>query len=97
MTVIRWTEQAQSDLAAIHAFICQDSPHYASVTVRQLIAAVDQLSIFPESGRAVPEFEDPHVREIVRRTYRIVYRLVAGNQVHVLTIHRGSRQLPAQL
>ena len=96
MRAILWTEQAQSDLAAIHAFISQDSPHYASVTVRQLIAVVDQLAAFPESGRAVPELEDPQVREIVRRTYRIVYRLVAGDQVHVLTIQHGSRQFPTQ-
>lgn len=57
MRTVFWTEQAQSDLTAIHAFINQDSPHYATVTVRQLIAAVDQLTTFPESGRPVPEFE----------------------------------------
>jgi plasmid stabilization system protein ParE len=62
-----------------------------------LIGAVDQLAGFPESGRAVPEFEDPQVREIVRRAYRIVYRLVGDNQVHVLTIHHGGRQLPSSL
>jgi toxin ParE1/3/4 len=94
---ILWTEQAQADLAAIHAFIGQDSAHYASVTVRQLIAAVDQLAGFPESGRAVPEFEDPQVREIIRRSYRIVYRLVADDLVHVLTIHHGTQQLPSKL
>lgn len=64
MRFILWTEQAQADLAAIHAFIGQESAHYASVTVRQLIAAVDWLAGFPESGRAVPEFEDSHVREV---------------------------------
>jgi len=45
---IHWTDQAQADLAAIHAFISQDSTHYASITVRQLIAAVEQLGVFPE-------------------------------------------------
>jgi plasmid stabilization system protein ParE len=45
----------------------------------------------------VPEFEDPQVRDIVRRTYRIVYRLVGDIQVHVLTIHHGARQLPSRL
>lgn len=97
MRVIRWTEQAQADLAAIHAFIGQESLKYASVTVRQVIAAVDQLAAFPESGRAVPEFDDPQVREIVRRAYRIVYRLVGDSQVHVLTIHHGTMQLPPDL
>lgn len=89
-----WTVQAQPDLAALHAFISQDSARYADVTVRQLIVAVDQIVMFPESGRAVPEFDDPAVREIVRRTYRVVYRLVGSEHVHILTIHHGARQLP---
>jgi plasmid stabilization system protein ParE len=94
---IFWTEQARADLAAIHAYIEQDSAHYASVTIRQLIAAVDQLATSAESGRAVPEFDDAQVHEIVRRAYRIVYRLVGREQVHVLTVHHGRRQLPPQL
>ena len=43
--------QAQADLAAIRAFISQDSPHYASVVVARLIAAADRLIPFPESER----------------------------------------------
>jgi len=93
---LSWTDQATADLAAIHAFISQDSPHYATVVVRQLIAAVDQLLMFPESGRAVPEFDNPKVREIVRRTYRIVYRLVGADEIHILTIRQGAKQLPTQ-
>jgi plasmid stabilization system protein ParE len=93
---ILWTVQAQADLAAIHAFINLDSVRHADDTVRQLIAAVEQLVTFPESGRAVPEFDDPEVREIVRRTYRLVYKLVGSEHVHILTIHHGSRQLPSQ-
>ena len=41
MTTIRWTDQAIADLAAIRAFIEQDSPHYASVVIARLIRAVD--------------------------------------------------------
>jgi len=65
--------------------------------VRQLIAAVGQLEVFPESGRAVPEFEDTQVRELIRRAYRIVYRLVGDDQVQVLAVHHGTRQLPSGL
>ena len=97
MNSIFWTEQARLDLAAIRAFITQDSPHYAAVVVGQLIAATDQLAAFPESGRAVPEFDDPLVREIVRRPYRIVYRIEASDQVHILTIHHGSQRFPPEL
>ncbi|MBI4485960.1 MAG: type II toxin-antitoxin system RelE/ParE family toxin [Acidobacteria bacterium] len=56
----------------MRAFISQDSPHYASLVVAQLIAATDRLVHFPESGRAVPEFKNSAVREVVRRPYRIV-------------------------
>jgi plasmid stabilization system protein ParE len=65
--------------------------------VSRLIAATDRLIPFPESGRAVPEFEDPLVREIVHAPYRIVYRLVGSDEVHVLTVHHSSQSFPAQL
>ena len=97
MRVVLWTKQAQADLAAIRAFISQDSPHYASVIVSRLIAATDRLAPFPESGRAVPEFEDPLVREVVHPPYRIVYRLVGITEVHVLTVHHSSQSFPAEL
>jgi toxin ParE1/3/4 len=94
---VLWTLQAQADLAAIRAFISQDSPHYASVVVARLIAATDRWIPVPESGRAVPEFEDPFVREVVHRPYRIVYRLVSHDEVHVLTVHHSSKSFPAIL
>ena len=97
MRTVRWTEQARSDLTAIRAFISQDSPHYASVVIAQLIAATDRLVTFPESGRAVPEFKNPTVREVVHRPYRIVYRIVGADQIHILTVHHGSRRFPTDL
>jgi addiction module RelE/StbE family toxin len=91
---IRWTDQAIADLAAIQLFIAQDSPHYSSVVVHRLIRAVDRLNHFPKSGRAVPEFEHQAVREIIERPYRIIYRLVRDDEVHILTIYHGARPLP---
>ena len=97
MRTVLWTEQARADLAGIRAFISQDSPHYASVIVSRIIAATDRLVPFPESGRAVPEFSDPLVREVVHRPYRIVYRLVGVDEVHVLTVHHSSQSFPTEL
>jgi toxin ParE1/3/4 len=94
---VLWTKQAQADLAAIRAFISQDSPHYASVIIARLIAATDRLVPFLESGRAVQEFEDPLVREVVHPPYRIVYRLVGIDEVHVLTVHHSSQRFPPEL
>ena len=97
MRLVLWTDQAQEDLAAIQAFISQDSPHYAAVVVERLIGAAARLRDFPESGRTVPEFENPAVREVIHPPYRIVYRLVAGGDVHILTVHHGARSLPSSL
>jgi addiction module RelE/StbE family toxin len=91
-----WTEQARADLDAIRAFISQDSTHYASVVISRIMAATDRLVPFPESGRAVPEFDEPSIRDIVQRPYRIVYRLVGADEIHVLTIHHASRVFPTE-
>jgi toxin ParE1/3/4 len=94
VTTIRWTDQAVADLAAIRAFIQQDSPHYASVVVARLIRAVARLRDFPQSGRVVPEFDRSAVREIVERPYRIIYRLVRDDEVHILTVPHAAKWLP---
>ncbi len=97
MITLSWTQRAQDDLAAIQAFISRDSPHYASVVVRNLLPVVDRLRDFPESGRTVPEFMNPSVREVVRAPYRIVYRIVSDSELHVLAVHHGAQALPRDL
>lgn len=88
---IRWTERAQDDLAAIHAFIEADSLHYARVIVRRLVHGVDRLYDFPLSGRIVPEYSHPGIREVVLAPYRVIYRMVSADEIHVLTVHHGAR------
>jgi toxin ParE1/3/4 len=41
----------------------------------ELINKTRTLTTFPELGRKVPEFDDPDVRELIFRSYRIVYRV----------------------
>ena len=91
MNALHWTERAQVDLAAIQAFIAADSPAYAKIVVRRLISAVDPLRDFSNLGRAVAEFPDASIREVVLRPYRIVYRIVSSDLIHILTIHHSAR------
>ena len=44
MTAVFWTPQASDDLAAVYAYIAQDSEHYALLTVRELIGAPGHLA-----------------------------------------------------
>lgn len=89
MTLI-WTRRAIADVQAIKHFIAKDSPHAAQLVVQRLVAAVDRLIVFPQSGRIVPELADSQFREIVQGSYRIVYRLIR-EEVHVLTVHHAAR------
>jgi plasmid stabilization system protein ParE len=61
----------------------------------ELVAAVGRLKAFPESGRHVPEREDPMLREVLWRSYRIVDRyLPESKEVHVLLVFRAERMFP---
>ncbi|MBH0179619.1 MAG: type II toxin-antitoxin system RelE/ParE family toxin [Nitrospira sp.] len=92
MTPLVWTRRAIEDVQSIQRFIEKDSPHYAQLVGQQLIAAVERLPTFPQSGRVVPEFNNPAIREVIQGSYRIVYRLIHG-EIHILTVHHAARLL----
>ena len=89
MTLV-WTRRAITDVQSIQQFIAQDSPHAAELVTQRLIAAIDRLALFPQSGRIVPEVADPLIREVIQGSYRIVYRLIHG-ELHILTVHHAAR------
>lgn len=66
---------------------------YAELVVRRIIAAVERLGTFPESGRIVPERNAPEIREVIINPYRVVYRL-GREAVEIATVFRGSREFP---
>jgi len=92
MTSLIWTRRAIEDVQSVRRFIEQDSPHYAQLVVQRLLASVERLPAFPESGRIVPETNDPAIREVIQGSYRIVYRLI-HDEIHVLTVHHAARLL----
>lgn len=92
MSRIHWTPLASEDLASIHQFICRDSAAAAQTVVVRLFTAIEQLADFPQSGRIVPEFGHPELRELVRGSYRIVYRVRDGG-VQLIRIHHAARPL----
>lgn len=92
MTPLIWTRRAIEDVQSIQQFIAQDSPHYAQLVTQRLIASVERLPALPQSGRIVPEINDPAVREVILGSYRIVYRLVR-EEIHIVTVHHAARLL----
>ncbi len=73
-----WSPSAKFDLKDIAAFIAEDREAVAERFVRRIFQNVERLVDFPESGRIVPEFGDPAIREIILKPLRIVYRVDPG-------------------
>jgi toxin ParE1/3/4 len=71
---LRWTEQAVAQLSAIAEQIATSSPVYAETVVDRIVHRLAQAQRFPESGRMVPEYERPEIRELIEFPYRVIYR-----------------------
>jgi plasmid stabilization system protein ParE len=92
---IVWTLRSRQDLRNIASFIAKNNPPAALKFGDLIFARVDTLEKFPEIGRIVPERGQPHIREIVVRPYRIIYRLrKADKLVEVLRVWHGARGEP---
>jgi plasmid stabilization system protein ParE len=89
--LIRWSAKAAENLESICDFIAKDSPFYAAITAQKIISLIDNLTVFPESGRIVPEYNNPKIRELIYKNYRIVYRL-KGTIVEIAAISHSARK-----
>jgi toxin ParE1/3/4 len=90
-----WAPAALLDLRDLAAYIAEDNPAAARRFVRSLIQVVERLAEFPESGRVVPEFNDSHIREILRKPCRLVYRIKPEEQtIEIARVWHAARGIP---
>ena len=92
MAKIKWGKRAIKDLKTLHEYISLDSTYYAERHIDKIISRVEQLEKFPESGRIVPEKDDPSIRELLEGNYRIFYK-VQNKSVFILRIHHSARRI----
>jgi toxin ParE1/3/4 len=90
---VRWTHRSIADLRAIGRYIAEDDPGAARQWVERLRRRVHDAATTPRAGRRVPEIEREDIREVLLRSYRIVYRVGRGG-IEVLTVLEGHRLLP---
>lgn len=93
--IVNWTRTARNHLQGVHDYIAQDSPRHARRVVDQIIRRAEILATHPRIGAEVPEYGDESVRELLFRSYRILYRILP-DQIDVITVIHGSRLLPEQ-
>jgi plasmid stabilization system protein ParE len=95
VTKVFLSSQALSDLERIVAYIALENVAAGERRGNQLLEAALSLTAFPERGRVVPEFRHPELREIVFRSYRIIYRVSRGdNSVEIVRFWHGARGFP---
>jgi toxin ParE1/3/4 len=84
-----WLNEATRELDSLYEFVAKSNPKAARRLLRAILAAVDQVSQFPTSGRPG---EVSGTREVIvsGTPFRVVYR-VQANRVVVLRVFHSSR------
>ena len=70
----------------------QGAPEVGIRLLREIFERVQALRNHPDMGRIVPEFDQPHIRELIHSPFRIVYRR-PSKQLQVIRVWRSERIL----
>jgi len=90
---ITFAESAVRDLEELRTWYAgQNVAAAGERMIREIISSIERLAAFPESGRMVPEFELPHLREIIHPPFRIVYRF-EKNRGRIVRVWRSEQLL----
>jgi len=94
---VEFAKSAEDDLLDILAwYTLQGVPEVGTRLVAAILKRVSQLALFPDSGRIVPEFDTPWLRELEMSPYRIVYRR-DDSMVTVVRVWRSERLMDSNL
>ncbi|MBQ6991373.1 MAG: type II toxin-antitoxin system RelE/ParE family toxin [Clostridia bacterium] len=85
-------QPAKIDLINIKNYIAKDSLYFSKKTISKIQDRINQLSLFPYMGRYVPEFNSKTIREIIYKSYRIIYYIDSKN-IYILKILHHSQNI----
>jgi addiction module RelE/StbE family toxin len=97
MVRIKWLVSAKNDLKEIYDYISFDSKRYAKLQLERIQNSTEILKTQIEIGKIVDEIGDPKIREIVEGNYRIIYKIISKNELHILMVHHGARDLKRRM
>ncbi len=87
-----WTNPALEDLNDIAEYIALSNLLSAKKLVVKIIAKVERLEEFPESGKTPIELSNLNYREVIVNPCRIFYK-IDNDKVFILHIMRQERDL----
>ena len=80
----------------IYSYIYNNSKYYASKTIKEILNSVEILKLFPRAGRIVPEFSNEDLRELIYKSYRIMYN-IKSNEIFIRRIYHSARLLSKEI
>jgi len=87
-----WSDQAGEELIEIEIFVAKDNAMIAAKFIDYLIEQTQVLLQHPQIGRIVPEIGNEHIRELIIKNYRIVYR-ISDQLIEIITVFEGHKLL----
>ena len=96
MVELIWLRTANNDLIQVYNYIYKDSIYYSIKTVNDIVNLVEKLKVFPYMGRKIPEYNIESQRELIYKSYRIIYKIESDN-VFIRRIWHSKREMPIDL
>lgn len=84
------SEYTDQELEQIYNYINQDSEFYANKTINEIYKRIENLLLFPEMGKVIDK--DNNIRQIIYKSYKILYRFNSKN-IYILHIIHHSRNI----
>lgn len=83
-------EDARQELLQIKWYIAKDSEFYANKTINEINKRIKNLLLFPEMGKVIDK--DNNIRQIIYKSYKILYRFNSEN-IYILHIIHHSKDI----
>ena len=96
MVKLKWLKTASDDLIQIYNYIYKDSIYYSIKTINEILKLTDNLVFSKYMGRKVPEYNLREIRELIYKSYRVIYE-VKTSEILILRIWHCARRLPKHL
>lgn len=88
------SNQVKNDITEIYKYVAKDSLKYANETANNIYSRIAELEISPYLGRYVPEISNKQYRELLYKSYRIVYSIFEEkNIIYIHFVIHGKRNL----
>lgn len=91
MVKITWSNLALESIHAAGEFHRPYSAGFADALIERVFEKVFLLETHPLLGRVIPEFNRADLRELLYKQYRIMYQILAPEDLAVLIIHHSAK------